>query len=145
MGNDVRAIPAVALAACFAAAGAGAAPLPIAPGAYDVTVETVLPHLEENLRYATTRQTRCIGAQDATTLFPLLHHEAFAGCMLTGGRSHGDDLEYDLTCRNPQAATGTARVSAGRDALHAVLDVKMGGKNMTLSQRISAPRVGACE
>jgi hypothetical protein len=130
---------------CGATPSAAAASIPVNPGLYDVTVETILPHLEENLRYATTRRTECLGALDTTTLFPLLRHEAFTGCALTGGRMLAGQLDYELTCRNPQAATGIARVTVERDAMRAVLEIKMGGKNMTLSQRVGAKRVGACD
>ena len=119
--------------------------LSVTPGVYDVTAETVLPHLEESLRYATTRTQRCLGTQDATALFPLLRHAAFAGCALTAREARGEQEFYVLACANPQAATGTATFSNTPTMLVGVLELKMGGKNMTLSQRIHGPRVRACD
>jgi hypothetical protein len=130
---------------CGATPSAAVASIPINPGVYHVTVETILPHLEENLRYATTRRNECLDALDATTLFPLLRHQAFTGCTLTGGHMLAGQVHYELICRNPQAATGGARITVEGDAMRAVLEVKMGGKNMTLSQRVEGHRVGACE
>jgi len=122
-----------------------ASPLVLNPGTYELTVETLLPHLEENLRYATTHQRYCLGTQDAATLFPILRHPAFTGCGLAGGQTVEDRLEYSLECSNPEAATGVARLSVSPTAVNGVLEIKMGGKNMTLSQRITGPRLGACE
>jgi len=104
----------------------------------------VLPHLEESLRYATTRSRQCLGTQEASELFPLLRHEAFAGCTLDHESSKDSEAQLSLRCKNPQAATGTAHFTLQAGGFQAVLHIKMGGKNMTLSQRLSAPRLGAC-
>jgi hypothetical protein len=122
-----------------------ASPLVLTPGSYELTVQTLLPHLEENLRYATTRQQYCLGTQDATTLFPILRHAAFTGCALSGGQLIDGRLEYALACKNPQAASGVAHLSVSPARVDGVLEIKMGGKSMTLSQRIDGSRVGACQ
>src|SRR4051812_5101691 len=49
---------------------------------YEVITETVMPHLEENLRYVTTRETRCVAQQDLFDAFPILHHPSLQGCRL---------------------------------------------------------------
>jgi hypothetical protein len=121
-----------------------ASPLVLNPGTYELTVETLLPHLEENLRYATTHQRHCLGTQEATTLFPILLHQAFAGCVLAGGQTVEDRAEYTLECSNREAATGVAHLRVSPTGVNGVLEIKMGGKNMTLSQRITGPRLGAC-
>jgi hypothetical protein len=121
-----------------------ASPLVLAPGSYELTVETLLPHLEENLRYATTQQRHCLGTQDVSALFPILRHEAFSGCALSGGALMEGRLEYALACKNPQAASGVAHLLISPARLNGSLEIKMGGKSMTLSQRITALRVGAC-
>jgi hypothetical protein len=121
-----------------------ASPLVLNPGTYELTVETLLPNLEENLRYATTHQRHCLGTEEVTTLFPILRHQAFAGCVLSGGQTVEDRLEYSLECSNPEAATGVAHLMVSPAGVNGVLDIKMGGKNMTLSQRITGPRLGAC-
>ena len=116
----------------------------VEPGLYELTAQTMLPHLEENLRYATTRTRQCLGTQEASALFPLLRHEAFTGCSLVGESSSDDETHFSLRCNNPQAATGAAHFALQPGRFQAVLYVKMGGKNMTLSQRLDAPRLGAC-
>src|SRR3954468_19599802 len=83
-----------------------ATPVAAPPGEYDLTAQTVLPHLEEALRYATTRSRQCLREPDATDLFPLLRHQAFAGCELLPEPSDG--LHFTLHCANPEAASGSA-------------------------------------
>jgi hypothetical protein len=110
-------------------------------GRWALTTQTVLPHLEEALRYATTQDERCLAAPTADDLFPVLKHEAFAGCALAGMTQPN---AFVLRCRNAQAASGQARVEASGTTLDAVLELKMGGKNMTLAQRVTGRRVGSC-
>ena len=136
-------LPAGVLVAMSLSANA-AGVVPLTPGEYDLTTETLLPHLEEALRYATTRTHACLHEVDATSLFPLLRHAAFAGCSLVPDVETGDIVSFTLVCNNPQAASGTATFEIGARYFSAVLDVKMGGKNMTLSQRLYGPRLGSC-
>ena len=125
-------------------ASSAASTVSVEAGLYELTAQTVLPHLEESLRYATTRSRLCLGTQEASALFPLLRHEAFAGCSLVHESSSEGEAHFSLRCDNPQAATGAAHFALQSGGFQAVLYIKMGGKNMTLSQRLSAPRLGAC-
>jgi hypothetical protein len=45
----------------------------------------------------------------------------------------------------PAGTTGTAQLHADADRVKGVLQIKMGGKNMTFSQRIEAKRQGDCD
>ena len=135
------------LAGLLAAAGVfahGAGKLAVPPGEYELRVQTVLPHLEEALRYATTRSRRCLRAPDAGDVFPLLRHPAFAGCALVPDAQASDGLHFSLRCANPEAASGSAAFALEGGRLSAVLALKMGGKNMTLSQRLQGVRLGTC-
>jgi hypothetical protein len=136
------------LALLFAAlppgAAAGAAQDAIQPGAYEITAQTVMPHLEESLRYATTRERRCLRGRDLPSIFPVLRHRSLDGCALGNGRRRGGAIHFDLVCANPQAAGGEARLEAAPGRIAGTLEIKMGGKNMTFSQRIEATRLGEC-
>lgn len=136
---------AAATLVCASLAAPGAEPAAPGGGLYELTTETLLPHLEENLRYATTRERLCLRDFEATQLFAVLKHEAFADCTLLPSAADRPPTQYTLVCKNPQAATGSAQLVLADNDLRGVLDVKMGGKNMTLQQRISGTRVGACE
>ena len=135
-------LPGLLAAACLC--GHAATPVPLPPGEYELTTETVLPHLEEALRYATTRARQCLHAPQASALFPLLRHPALTGCGLLPDAQADDGLHFKLQCANPEAASGSAVFELDGARLAAVLALKMGGKNMTLSQRVHGPRVGPC-
>ncbi len=126
-------------------ASALASSIHLNPGTYEITVETLLPNLEENLRYTNTHYRKCFGTQDVTTLFPILHLETFTCCVLVNNQALGDQLEFTLNCKNMEAATETARMSVHADSINGVINIKMGGKNMTFTQRIKGTRLGVCE
>jgi len=117
---------------------------PFAPRLYDVTTETGLPHLEENLRYATTRTTLCLGHKQLATAFPILAHEALKGCKLDQERGAGESIRFVLSCAAASETTGAAIWLVDDLGIRGTLDVKLGGKNMTFYQRISGRPVGAC-
>ena len=103
-----------------------------------------MPNLEENLRYATTRERRCLRLDDAASLFPILRHPSLEGCHLDDERRRGTSVRYRLVCASAQVASGTARLDAAGERIAGILEVKMGGKNMTFSQRIEAVRQRDC-
>jgi hypothetical protein len=115
------------------------------PGVYEITARTVMPNLEENLRYATTLEQRCLQLDDLASLFPILRHPSLEGCHLDDERRRGSSIRYRLICASPQVASGAARLDAAGERIAGILEVKMGGKNMTFSQRIEAVRQRDCE
>ncbi len=111
---------------------------------YRLTTETGMPHLEENLRYATIDETRCLTRADFATLFPVLKHPALQGCALQPQSEDDDSITYVLACSGSHATTGSARWTADAHQLQGVLNVRLGGKNMTFYQRITAVEAGSC-
>ena len=66
---------------------------PMFPKFYEVTTEIGMPHLEENLRYATTRETSCLKGFDPLA-FPMLKHEALQGCHLQYEKHRDETISY---------------------------------------------------
>lgn len=113
------------------------------PGSYDITAQMVMPHLEE-MRRIVTQEQRCLGDDNPVALFPVLRQPALRGCALDYGVQDADTFQYVLVCETARVATGTARLNRSGDRIVGTLDVKMGGKNMTFSQRIEAVLRGGC-
>lgn len=111
---------------------------------YEVVVETGMPHLEENLRYAITREQRCLGKEELASAFPILSHASLADCHLRQESRHGDSLSYRLVCDGGHGTTGSASWHLGEQSLQGTLHVKLGGKNMTFFQRITARLLVPC-
>ena len=113
-------------------------------GIYEVTTEIGMPHLEENLRYAITREKRCLIHQKLSSAFPILNHESLKGCQLEKESRYGDTVSYLLICEGGHGTTGAAHWYLGADQIRGTLDVRLGGKNMTFYQRIVAKPLGDC-
>jgi hypothetical protein len=111
---------------------------------YEIITETTMPHLEESLRYSTTREQRRLERNELWTAFPILHHVALQDCSLDPQRRQPDALSYALVCTGGHGTTGHATWQLGRMQDTGTLNVKLGGKNMTFSQRVTARPLGEC-
>jgi hypothetical protein len=111
---------------------------------YELTVETGMPHLEENLRYATTYERRCATLNSLFTAFPVLKSAALTGCQLTDPERQDDLVSSVLTCSTGHGITGQAIWRLGANRARGTLNVKLGGKNMTFYQRITVASHGPC-
>lgn len=112
---------------------------------YDVTVETGMPHLEENLRYAVTRERRCLSRREIFSMFPILGHKSLHGCKLDDERRGDGTSSWTLVCEGKQGTTGHALWSLDTRQISGTLNVKLGGKNMTFYQRVTLRPAGECE
>lgn len=117
----------------------------VPPGLYEITTETLMPHLEENLRYANKRKVRCIGGHNPSEVFPILRHQSLNGCKLGRGSPRGEVIHYPLICHGSGGMKGTALLNNEAGNFWGELRIQMGGKNMTFSQRITATRQGDCD
>lgn len=136
-----------ALAACLVGPARAQAPTESLPARlYEVVTETGMPHLEENLRYAVRRERRCLGGADLAGAFWMLRHEALQDCRLAPADAGEDGafVAYRLECSGGHGTTGRAWWVADGGTLRGTLAVRLGGKNMTFHQRITARPVGAC-
>jgi hypothetical protein len=111
---------------------------------YEVITETGMPHLEENLRYAVTRENRCLTGEDLASVFPVLKSPSLADCKLQHERRHGDAVSYLLSCAGGHGTTGSANWRVGEQLIVGTLSVKLGGKNMTFFQRVTAKPLDQC-
>jgi hypothetical protein len=115
-------------------------------GAYEVEVRLELPHVDD----ATARQTVtvCIveAARDGTFgLAVLSANNPLARCPAENVRLAGDTLTFDIICQGGNAARGAATYALSIDRFRGRIAMKMGGKNMTMSETQSGRRIGACE
>lgn len=128
------------VAALLADANAEAA---TAARSYQIAATMVMPHLDE-MRRQVSQHTRCVADDAPGGLFPVLDQHALRGCRLDYPKVTGARREYVLVCASARVASGTATIDDAQESLVGVLAVKMGGKNMTFSQRVEARRGEAC-
>ncbi len=108
------------------------------PRPYEVVTETDMPHLEENLRYATRRERRCIDRHDLSAAFWMLGHASLQDCRLVKTGQDAGSASYRLQCNGGHGTTGDAHWQFDADRMTGTLRVRLGGKNMTFHQRITA-------
>jgi hypothetical protein len=111
---------------------------------YEVTTETGMPHLEENLRYTTQREKLCLVDRPLASAFPILDHPALRGCQLRNEQKQSDSVAYTLVCEGGHGTTGQALWHVDPHRIRGTLNIKLGGKNMTFYQRVTAVPLGQC-
>ena len=137
-----------AIAACGMLGVIGSATLAAEPGPrrlYEVTTATSMPHLDESLRYATRTEARCIDVRDLSGEFWMLREVSLQDCRLVKARESADAASYLLVCDGGHGTTGTATWQLGQGAIAGTLNVRLGGKNMTFYQRVTAKPIGCCD
>ena len=129
--------------------GACVATLTAAQGAphrmYEMTTATGMPHLDENLRYATLTQKQCLDTRDLAGVFWMLKDVSLQDCKLVKVSESAETAAYQLHCSGGHGTTGEATWQLGPAAIAGTLNVRLGGKNMTFYQRITARPIGPCD
>ena len=133
----------LSLVSAFAAASLSASEA-LPARLYEIVTETSMPHLEENLRYAVTKENRCLTGEDLATAFAILESPSLADCKLRQEGRHADEVSYLLVCTGGHGTTGSASWRIGEQMMVGTLNVKLGGKNMTFFQRVTAKALGQC-
>ena len=141
MWKPTAALAIALFGACIATpAAAQGAP----PRLYEVTTATGMPHLDENLRYATLTQKQCLDTRDLAGVFWMLNDVSLQDCKLVKVSESAETAAYQLQCSGGHGTTGEATWQLGPDAIAGTLNVRLGGKNMTFYQRITARPIGPC-
>ena len=131
-----------ACVASLAVLGLGAEP--IAPRLFELHTRTAMPNLDEPLRYATVTEQRCLDLDDLSDAFWMLHNVALQDCKLVKTEQSANAAHYALVCDGGHGTSGAAQWQLDGDAISGTLEVKLGAKNMTFYQRITARVLGAC-
>jgi len=79
---------------------------------YEVTTETGMPHLEENLRYATRQERRCLDRHDLSSAFWMLGHASLQDCRLVKTGEDSGSAEPSRQAIVRQALAGKQRASS---------------------------------
>lgn len=112
---------------------------------YELVTEIGMPNLDENLRYATTRQARCLDTGDLARAFSMLGDVSLQDCRLVAVTQRDESATYALQCTGGHGTTGEAQWQFDQTSIAGTLNVRLGGKNMTFYQRITGRAVGACQ
>ena len=127
-----------------ATAGEGGLPF-VAPGLYAIEVRLGLPNVLEVAPPA--RLVRCVtaGEIESGRAFFVRSENPIRACAPADYRAAGNTVRYRIRCPGPNAASAEAEFEATATGYRGTISMQMGGKNMTMSERQVAVRIGECE
>lgn len=114
------------------------------PGRYVVKVRLELPNLPD--MGADSETAICVDEtlNGGGGLRVLSANNPLGTCPISDVRREADTLTFEIACGGSNAAVGSARYALEGDRFTARISMKMGGKNMTMTETQSGVRVGDC-
>ena len=112
------------------------------PGEYEIQMRLELPHLED--MGASKTAAVCLTGEPPYGLVVLSDNNPLARCPMSNVRRTGDALTFDIICEGGNQGIASANFTLGRARFAGAITMKMGGKNMTMTERQIGRRVGAC-
>jgi hypothetical protein len=120
-------------------------PIKLDAGAYFVGVRLELPHVE--MSGVSSDHTICLSMKRQTPaqgLTVLSENNPLSHCPSSMVRQNGDTLTFEIICPGGNAARALAKYVIRQTSFEARIEMKMGGKNMTMTEIQSGHRVGDC-
>lgn len=112
------------------------------PGEYEVKMRLELPHVENN--GVEKLEKVCITNGGTHGIVVLSENNPLARCPSSNIKEENGDLSFELVCAGHNQAIARARFELWPDRFVGAFEMKMGGKNMTMTERQSARRIGDC-
>ncbi len=127
------------------APAAAASEARLQPGRYLVEARLELAYL--SVADATKQVSVCIDdtTDPAAALRVLSSNNPLASCPIASRRITGSTVHFEVACQGLNAAKGSAVFELARDSYHGCVAMKMGGKNMTMTEHQTGRRVGPCK
>jgi hypothetical protein len=113
------------------------------PGEYEVQMKLEMPHVEDMGVQKTAKI--CVTGSGTHGIVVLSENNPLARCPASNIRQNADELTFDLICEGHNQAVAWAKFQLWPDRFSGVFDMKMGGKNMTMSERQTGKRIGVCK
>lgn len=132
-----------ALLVCLPEAVTADATVRLRPGAYEVQTKLELPHVED--AGAQKSSMVCITGSGTRGIGVLSENNPLVRCPASNIKQAEDILTFDLICEGHNQAVASARFQLSQDRFTGAFDMKMGGKNMTMTERQTGHRIGNCD
>ena len=112
------------------------------PGEYEVEIRLELPHVMDMEVQRTAKV--CISNSAPYGIVALSENNPLARCPASNVKQSVDELTFDLVCEGHNQAIAWAKFRLWPDRFAGAIDMKMGGKNMTMTERQAGRRIGPC-
>ncbi|MGH6816576.1 MAG: DUF3617 domain-containing protein [Hyphomicrobiaceae bacterium] len=137
---------ALAVGWCILPFGLAAAESPwLLPGLYEVDVRLELPHIENTT--PPQIETLCLtdtGIKNNGGFAVLSQNNSLAHCPISNVDRLDNRLTFDILCEGSNMGRGSAIYTVGPDRFAGRIAMKMGGKNMTMTEVQHGRRIGDC-
>ena len=135
------------LAGCLALAATASAEETVAlePGLYEIAVRLDLPNIEGATAARVVR--RCLAGTAESEhygLLPLSENNPLSRCPVANVHRDGGALAFEIVCPGGNAASAAARYALAPTAFEGRITIKLGGKNMTMTETQAGRRTGPC-
>ena len=113
-------------------------------GLYEVTARIELPNVAPVADPIRTRLCLTAEALRTAAAFRVLSRNPLAGCARSDVSVSGAAATFRIACPGPNAPWAQARFELTQGGFRGAIHMNMGGKNMTMTERQSARRIGDC-
>jgi hypothetical protein len=139
------ALPAVAFATVLLPHAAMAADSVLTPGLYEVTFTLELPNVATTgIGPGTVRHCITAASLASGEAFAILSDNPLRACPVVDYVLERDRARYRVACAGPNAPRATGTFDLTANGYRGAINMDMGGKNMTMSERHRARRLGSC-
>jgi hypothetical protein len=116
------------------------------PGSYEIQIETGMPNLDE-LQRGRSVVKQCFTRTDIESgqAYRGPRGDQYANCKLMDYKSLNGEVSYHIVCPGSNAPSGYGAFTYTDTAFRGSVEMQMGGKNMTMTQKYTAKRVANCE
>jgi hypothetical protein len=134
-----------ALAAMVAVASCCAAARGLVPaGRYEIVVTQELPNVAKAGEPVKLQACLTKKAIESGAAFHVRSENPLRECPISGVRVNDDELIYRIICPQPNSPSAKAKFVNTKTGYEGAITINMGGKNMTLTERHRAQRIGEC-
>lgn len=115
------------------------------PGLYEVSIRLDLPNMADAAAKKLT--TLCVSAADNNGnqgLKPLSDNNPLARCPVANVAQQEAQLTFEIVCPGGNAAVASARYQLTANTFTGRISMKLGGKNMTMTETQAGRRTGEC-
>ncbi|MGI9384747.1 MAG: DUF3617 domain-containing protein [Methyloligellaceae bacterium] len=113
-------------------------------GLYEITARIELPNVPPVA--APIRATRCLtaAALKSGAAFGIQSRNPLRVCTRSDVKVSRGAATFHITCPGPNAPSAQARFEVTPNGFKGIIRMNMGGKNMTMTERQTARRIGDC-
>ena len=119
-------------------------PMTMRAGNYEVEVRVELPYLGDINAKTVTHV--CLSADQGNNygMGVLSANNPLAKCPTLNIRQEKDELTFEIICEGKNEAKATAKYLLASEHFSGRITMKMGGKNMTITEIQAGRRIGVC-